>query len=101
MLEEGAVDCLSVPVFAEAAEMSGELVATGSVVCCVFCEVASVEVGSVDVPDVACGVWLTLEGDEALDSPAVDVPRETPSVGVCPLGEDEGVAVLTAVMVLV
>ena len=126
-MEEGKVDCTSSPVVIETVEVTGVifLVTVGDV-SLVFSTVVSVEVGDVivsdvvgnvllpldgekflslevgvvNIPDVVAGVWLTLAGDEVVVSPEEDVSWGVPAVRVCPRGDDEGVDVVTSVMVV-
>ena len=60
----------------------------------------SLEVGVVNISDVVAGVLLPLAADEVVVSPEEDVSWGVPSVRVCPLGDDEGVDVVTSVMVV-
>lgn len=126
MLEEVTVDCDSSPVVLESVAVPG--VKPRVAVSCmslVVPTVVSPEMGVVSALDVTGGDLLTLEGDEAFSvevgsvnnsdvvrdimlilrvdevSKRGDVSTESPSVGVCLLGEDEAVDVLTSVMVLV
>ncbi len=61
----------------------------------------SVEVRAVNISDVVAGVLLTLAGEEVVVSPEEDVSWGGPSVRVGPRGDDEGVDVVTSVMVVV
>ena len=126
-MEESKVGCSSSPVVIETVEVTGVifLVTVGDV-SLVFSTVVSVEAGDViisevvgdvllpldgenflslkvgvfNIPDVVAGVWVTLVGDEVVVSPEEVVSRGVISVRVCPRGDDEGVDVVTSVMVV-
>ena len=126
-MKEGKVDSSCSPVVIETVEVTGVifLVTVGDV-SLVFSTVVSVEAGDViisevvgdvllpldgenflslkvgvfNIPDVVAGVWVTLVGDEVVVSPEEVVSRGVISVRVCPRGDDEGVDVVTSVMVV-
>ena len=126
-MEESKVGCSSSPVVIETVEVTGVifLVTVGDV-SLVFSTVVSVEagdvilsdvvgdvllpldgekflsleVGGVNISDVVARVRFTLAGDEVVVSPEEDVSWGVPSVRVCPRGDDEGVDVVTSVLVV-
>ena len=127
MVKEGKVDCSSSPVVIETIEATGVIfLVTADDVCLVLSTLVSVEagdvilsevvgdvllpldgekflsveVGGVNISDVFASVRLTLAGDEVVVSPEEDDSWGVPSVRVCPLGDDEGVDVVTSVLVV-